>query len=42
MINEAMASAKTRQKFGLKPIIIADFYPLTEVNGNEKSIQDIF
>ena len=37
-----MALAKTRQKIGLKPITIADFCPLTEVNSNEESIQTIF
>jgi len=42
MTNKPMALAKTRQKIGLKLITITDFCPLTEVNGNEESIQPIF
>jgi len=42
MTNKPMALAKQARQFGLKPINIADLYPLTEVNGNEKPIQVIF
>ena len=42
LTNKPMASAKTRQIIWAKAHIRADFYPLTEVNGNEKSIQGIF
>jgi hypothetical protein len=36
MINKPMALAKTRQVVWAKATIVADIYPLTSINGNEK------